>query len=243
MGGQLLMVFPEKQTIFVTTADTQGIAGGNQLIYDAFYRNLYDNIQETPSSGASSFGCRGNAAQQALIQRLDSLAIAPLSPYADGSSWGQDVDPLRCFDGNSYRIVDTFFCPCTPKREYVSGFTNFSFIFSKTQKGLIQFTFNQWDYTLSFGLGKMETGIFPIYDLAYAASGAWLDAHTLYVRFHIIDRYVGSVHIQFYFGENDVTIFMKKVEESCFAEFNGHFYGIKEKNEETIWNRSNHFVK
>jgi hypothetical protein len=218
------MVFPEKQTIFVTTADTQGIAGGNQLIYDAFYRNLYGNIQETHSSG--DLGCHGKAAQQALIQRLASLAIAPLSPYADGSSWGQDAARLRRFSGNSYRIVDTSCSRSVPKRDVVSGFTYFSFNFTESGEGLIQFALDWRDYTLSFGFGKMESGMFPVYDLAYTASGAWLDEHTLYVRFHIIDRYVGSVHMQFYFGENDITIFMKKVEESCFTEFNGHLYGI-----------------
>jgi CubicO group peptidase (beta-lactamase class C family) len=229
MGGQLLMVFPEKQTIFVTTADTQGIAGGNQLIYDAFYRHLYDNIKAAPAACSGSFGCHDNAAQQTLIHRLASLAIAPLSPYADGISWVQDTARLRRFSGSSYRIVDTSCNRSVPKRDVVSGFTYFSFIFTESGKGLIQFTLDQQDYTLSFGFGKMERGMFPVYDLAYTASGAWLDEHTLYVRFHIIDRYVGSVHMQFYFGENDITIFMKKVEESCFAEFNGHFYGIKEK--------------
>jgi hypothetical protein len=147
-------------------------------------------------------------------KRLSELAIAPLSPYMDRKKW--DVLPA-CADwegAQTYRIV--------------SGFTYFSFLFDEKGSGTIRFGLDQKDCELRFGVGKMETGIFPVYDLAYAASGAWLDEHTLYVRFHIIDRYVGSVHMQFYFGDNDVTIFMKKVEESCFWEFNGHFYGIKE---------------
>jgi hypothetical protein len=180
---------------------------------------------QAAASGVARF--HAPAAQQALQKRLASLAIAPLSPYADVSSWVQNTDSLRRYDGNSYRIVDATCNPSIPRNENVSGFTYFSFTFTESQKGLIQFTLDHRDYTLSFGFGKMETGIFPVYDLAYAASGAWLDTQTLYVRFHIIDRYVGSVHMQFYFGENDITIFMKKVEESCFTEFNGHLYGIK----------------
>ena len=37
MGGQLVIVLPQINLIAVTTADTQGIQGGNQNIYDAFY--------------------------------------------------------------------------------------------------------------------------------------------------------------------------------------------------------------
>lgn len=78
---------------------------------------------------------------------------------------------------------------------------------------------------MSFAFGRLSEGIFPIYDLKYASSGVWLDENTLYLRFHIIDEYTGSVHMQFLFGENDLTVYLKKNEESCFEEFNGHFYG------------------
>lgn len=110
----------------------------------------------------------------------------------------------------------------------VSGFNYFSFIFENPGKGILRFGLNHKNYELYFGFGKMETGIFPIYNLAYAASGAWIDENTLYIRFHIIDKYVGSVHMQFYFGGNDISVYMKKIEESCFEEFSGHFYGMKE---------------
>jgi CubicO group peptidase (beta-lactamase class C family) len=220
MGGQLLMVFPEKKTIFITTADTQGIAGGNQVIYDAFYRRIYHNLGSNAPSTES--GNESTDAQRMFQKRLSELAIAPLSPYMDRKKW--DV-LTACADwegAQTYRIT------APSGSEIVSVFTYFSFLFDKNGSGTIRFGLDQKDCELRFGVGKMETGIFPVYDLAYAASGAWLDEHTLYVRFHIIDRYVGSVHMQFYFGDNDVTIFMKKVEESCFWEFNGHFYGIKE---------------
>jgi hypothetical protein len=215
MGGQFLMVFPEKQTIFITTADTQGIAGGNQLIYDAFYRRIYHNLGSHAPSPESD-------AQRIFQKRLSGLAIAPLSPFMDHKKWN-DAPVCADWEGEqTYRIT-------APSGAcIVSVFTYFSFLFDKNGGGTIRFGLDGKDCELHFGFGRMETGIFPIYDLAYAASGAWLDEHTLYVRFHIIDRYVGSVHMQFYFGNNDVTIFMKKVEESCFWEFNGHFYGIKE---------------
>lgn len=60
--------------------------------------------------------------------------------------------------------------------------------------------------------------------MRYAASGVWLRPDTLYVKAHIIDEYVGSVHFEFVFGDDDMTVFMKKQEESLFQEFSGHLY-------------------
>lgn len=40
MGGQLVIVLPDYDLICVTTADTQGIGGGNQQIYDALYEEV-----------------------------------------------------------------------------------------------------------------------------------------------------------------------------------------------------------
>ena len=75
----------------------------------------------------------------------------------------------------------------------------------------------------------MQTGTFPLYDQRYAASGAWLSDGTLYIMAHVIDAYVGSVHFQLSFGKDDLTVFMRKKEESLFQEFNGHLYCTVEK--------------
>ena len=64
MGGQLGISIPDENLLIVTTADTQGIAGGNQVIYDTLYRHLiqkecsYPDDKSTPnelSLFASSF--------------------------------------------------------------------------------------------------------------------------------------------------------------------------------------------
>lgn len=70
----------------------------------------------------------------------------------------------------------------------------------------------------------MQTGIFPIYDQQYAASGAWLFDGTLFIKAHIIDAYVGSVQFQLSFRGDELVVFMNKKEESLFHEFNGHLY-------------------
>lgn len=48
MGGQFIHYLPDYDLLFVTTADTQGLAGGNQLIYDALYDEILPFIQADP---------------------------------------------------------------------------------------------------------------------------------------------------------------------------------------------------
>ena len=48
MGGQLIIFLPDYNLICVTTADTQGIGGGNQLIYDALYDEILPFIRKEP---------------------------------------------------------------------------------------------------------------------------------------------------------------------------------------------------
>ena len=49
-----------------------------------------------------------------------------------------------------------------------------------------------------------------------------------YIRVHLLDTSVGSIHIQAVFGESDVTIFLRKQEETLFGEFSGHLYGTRQ---------------
>lgn len=56
MGGQYAVYYPDKNILFITTADTQGRAGGTQLIYDAFYQEIYDKIDAlNPSVSLDTF--------------------------------------------------------------------------------------------------------------------------------------------------------------------------------------------
>ena len=54
MGGQLAIYYPDKDVILITTADTQGRQGGVQLIYDAFYEEVYSHIDACTYNGDNS---------------------------------------------------------------------------------------------------------------------------------------------------------------------------------------------
>lgn len=213
MGGQFIICIPKHDFICVTTADTQGMAGANQLIYDAVYEEILDKI-------TSDSLPEDKLAQDNLNLLLKNLSLAPLSG-----------------------AVHSPYCNVINHKEYIlsdnpHGFSKLSLDFPSActddscstkpnvSHGILHFTLRGNDYELHFGLHNMQYGIFPIYNMKYASSAEWLSADTLYIKAHIIDEYVGSVRFELTFGENDVTVFMKKIEESLFHEFNGHLYGI-----------------
>lgn len=198
MGGQLIIFLPDYDLICVTTADTQGIGGGNQYIYDALYEEILPFIQENPLP-------QDEKSHSELLKLLKNLQIVPLN--------GETASPMTAsISGITWNV-----------QENVMGFSQIRLDFSATT-GTLSFQLKGVTYSFDFGMGHLETGTFPVYDMRCATSGVWLRPDTLYVKAHIIDEYVGSVHFEFVFGNDDMTIFMKKQEESLFAEFNGHLY-------------------
>ena len=208
MGGQFIIFLPEYDLICVTTADTQGMAGGNQLIYDALYEEILPNISDTPLPEAP-------AAYEQLCQQLSTLAIAPLANTLPAMNYHK-------FSGKEYALFKN-------NNDFSKLFIKFIFDPSvhsdRPTKGTLYYTLHNQECELHFGFSHLELGIFPGYNMKYAASAEWISDNTLYIRAHIIDEYIGSVRFELTFGNNDVTVFMKKVEESLFAEYNGHLYG------------------
>lgn len=200
MGGQLIIFLPEYDLICITTADTQGIGGGNQMIYDALYDEILPFIEGNPLPQDEKSCCSLKTTLKNL--QIDSLA-------------GNTVSPMMAkVNDMAFQFADNRM-----------GFTDMRLEFSKNCRCTLIFTLHGESCSLSFGFGQLVTGDFPIYHQRYAASGVWTSENTLYVRFHIIDSFVGAVHFEICFGEGDVTVFMRKQEESLFAEFNGHLYG------------------
>lgn len=200
MGGQLIIFLPNYDLICVTTADTQGIGGGNQAIYDALYEEILPNISDTALPlHTGSYTEYQNVLNSLRIAPLDGAFSSPFMNDVSGITWHASENTM--------------------------GFGDIQLDFSSDQSlGTLSFALHNKRHSLQFGMGNLVTGIFPAYDMRYAASGVWLTPDTLYIKAHIIDEYVGSVHFQLAFGEEDLTLFMKKQEESLFHEFNGHLY-------------------
>ncbi|WP_429149839.1 serine hydrolase domain-containing protein [Anaerotaenia torta] len=201
MGGQLAICLPKQDLICVTTADTQGIQGGNQMIYHCLYEEILPYLSDTPLPADSS-------AQARLEEYLSRLCIQPLQ--------GGVSSPRRKeLHARSYHLA-----------ENPAGFTGLSLEFAPDgTEGVLLLTCRGEVLSLPFGFGRTVTGSFPIYSQRCASSGCWLSQDLLYIKSHIIDEAIGSVRFQLAFRENTVTVYMKKVEEHCFNEFTGYLHG------------------
>lgn len=203
MGGQLIIVLPDYDLICVTTADTQGIGGGNQQIYDALYEEILPYINEASAIRGENQTDYKQFISSRILHTPDGQTDSPLSEKISGRRF-------RISNSDSFSSMQIDF-------ETKGGHTS--------SVGRFAFEYQGLEYAIVFGMGKPETGTLPLYSFYYAASGVWLSDNTLYVKVNIIDSCVGSIHFQFSSQENRMVLFMRKQEESLLQEFTGHLVG------------------
>ncbi|MCD8326140.1 MAG: beta-lactamase family protein [Lachnospiraceae bacterium] len=195
MGGQLLIMQPQADLVCVTTADTQGYSGGNQFIYNAFYEEILDKLADIRKDCPDA-----SAAQASLAALTASLAIDPVAGAYQASMQHQVNGKIYEIEENSLGV-----------RKMSVSFDEFG--------GCLYFRIDGDTWEIPFGFGDCQEITFPIYQMCAASSGAWVGSDCLYIRCHICDTSVGSVHFQLHFSGNRVVIYMKKTEESLFNEF------------------------
>ena len=237
MGGQLGISLPSKNMLVMTTADTQGISGGNQVIYDAIYENLLGDGDDSACSSETE----GRRTKPSVVQDGDKkpsdAAYEDLLSYADTLR----IAPPRLPENYRYTVANKD-CKDIPKDakkadkttavslsykldSNKSGFDGL--IISLNEHGPSSISFKQGDtsHTVNFGIGFMCDGSFPIYNTPYTAGGMWSRGNVLYIKAHLIGECVGSLHFQLFFEPNEVTVFMRKIEETYYQEFEGHLQG------------------
>ena len=236
MGGQLGIQIPDKNMLIVTTADTQGIQGGNQIIYDSVYEYLYPYVKNDPISNISD---EHKSAYDDMKETAKNLAIAP--PHLPKSRkgdfiprfFGYDIKDSEDVQQNAKaagRNADNHFVRLKyALSENKSGFSSLTVNLSEDGYSSLRFRSPDGDsekkYDISFGIGKMCEGDFPIYGTHYTAGAIWLRENVLFIKVHLIGESVGSIRFEIYFEKDDVTVFMRKIEETYFKEFDGHLYG------------------
>ncbi len=213
LGGQLVVCLPKEDLILVTTADTQGCGGGNDFIYNCLYEEILPAL-DTPLS-------KEEEARTALLrQRLSSLRMAPVKircrALPDGTYNTSFLSAGACGGRINHKIFKL--------EENPQGFTDLSLSLSE-ENGVLSYTRNGASCRLSFALERCLPDTFPEYGMYCANSAMWLSPDTFYIKSHLLDTSVGSVQFELVFGEEDVTVFMKKTEETLFQEYAGHFYG------------------
>ncbi len=206
MGGQFIMFLPDYDFILVTTADTQGISGGNQIIYDALYDILLpvmaaEALPENPSAWAS------------LSHLLRHLSVSPLK---DRQNLGINSSKMTLINGKTFIL-----------KENSNQFESFCVALSPAQPetGLLTYKNAEGTHLVPFGFGHTEESLFSSQSFRCITSAVWLDTDTLHIKCQLIDTCVGWIQFMLVFGEHDVTIFMDKKVEYLFEEYIGHLYG------------------
>jgi CubicO group peptidase (beta-lactamase class C family) len=234
MGGQLAISLPSEKMLVMTTADTQGMQGGNQIIYDTIYKNLLGADAKELSD------------YDTLMSYADTLYIAPprlpdsyavsrkgfdpavMPEFVKGIADGLDANGGANSDASSTADNDASSGAFTLKYdldENSFGFTALNLTLSNDGECNLELTLNEKPCRISFGINKMQQGLFPIYDIPYTAGAIFTRDNVLYIRAHLIGECVGSVRFQLFFEEDEVTVFMLKIEETYFNEFDGHLQG------------------
>ena len=212
MGAQLTIMVPDKDLIFVCTADTQGYGAA----YDLIISNLFDTIVE--NLGDAPLG-EDKAAYASLAEYTSDMKLYHLVGAEDSKNKAE-------YNGQVYECL-----------ENNMGITKFSLHFAEDGKsGELRYTNAQGDKVLPFGMNCNLFGKFP--QLGYsndrggivttdgfmyndAVSAAWLQDNKLGIYVQIIDRYFGNCYMTFAFNKEYATVRMAKVAEDFLNEYTG----------------------
>ena len=201
MGGQLALYVPDKDIFMITTADAQGRQGGVQLIYDAFWDEIYSAIDSDSLP-------ENKKAHDELIKYCESRTVMNIT--------GSSTSSLECDITDKIYICDENECAVKSIQLNIDKTTHTGHLSIKNNAGI---------QVIDFGMCTNEYGIFPGYDLEYAASAAWRMEDYLLIKIQIIDSAVGNLYIGLSFKDSYITVMMRKTVEDLFNEYNGIFSG------------------
>ena len=210
MGGQLAFCFPERDLVFVTTADTQELGDRQYAAGHLFYDVVLPEIADEALSV-----CPEDA--RALAELTGRLRLQTAPGEADHAV-------RRAVEGRVYRMD-----------ENPLGWKWISFAFDKAKReGCLHYENARGEKEITFGFGEPVFGEFPETHYSgrrigeplgrgyrYAASAGWDAPGTLTVCCNIVDDYLGLVKMNFAFGGDCVTMYADKIAEWFLDDYAG----------------------
>lgn len=214
MGGQFAVCDPEKDFIFVITADNQGNVTANAAVHQALYHHIIENLGEPLP--------RNDEKYNELISYCSSRRLFALKNETE-------TEFVNELNGTTYYF-----------EENPMGIEKMCFNFNGG-KGSVTYTNRTGEKTLVFGIGYNEFGKFPeegysdmvaaTYEPNHfyecAASAAWVEEKKLRIKVQVIDKYFGNGAWTFGFKDNRVTLRMTKNAEAFMEEYEGTAVGTK----------------
>ncbi len=189
IGGQLAAAYPDKNIVFVTTADIFGIPGGTDIIFDLFYHYIYDTASALP---------------------------LPPSPDANnelsGITQGLSLPVLSKTEPPKELVNKTFMLP--PNKYNIN---NVKIVKSNTYK--LTFIWNKGNFELPFDFGKNAPSFFPYYNCKCLTSASAPSTSSIIIKTLITDEEIGSITFFIEFKNNTGAFVIRKTLPSGFEEF------------------------
>jgi CubicO group peptidase (beta-lactamase class C family) len=162
MGGQLVVVIPEKDVVFACTANTLIYKDGQQMILDSFWENIYPVISNTALA-------EDKTTYSELIERLNKLTL--VLPEGEGHSYTADMLKGRTInlDENSlgYNACEFTFAGDFSKLTLCKGETKVS---------------------LNFGMNKWIEDSEPFFGLKCTSAATWVDEKTIILNIQLFEE-------------------------------------------------------
>lgn len=196
MGDQLLLCYPKQDMIFVITADTQGMAGGTDIIYKLVESEIFPYLTD------------GKAEQKPEDSRQLKEKIRHLTVPLVTAGTKKGVPAV--INGRMFPL-----CPNT------GGFEHMGMKVEEGALGSLIYVRNGKKLDLPFGMGRLAESVFPEYGQKCVSSGAWIDGETFEILCWLVDETVASVSFKLHFGLSGLTVQMKKTEETRWNEYQG----------------------
>lgn len=199
MGGQYAILIPYKDMVVVTTADTQPLKEGNEIIRRAIW-----DIVESASDKAVS---RDDASYHALQRKLQSLSVPILASEIRPKLSGPHEFKI-CNNNTGFEMITYNFY-----RNFVD----------------IKLKYRDCEYVFRAGDEYLAKSDFPASKSTPCyASSAWLSDGTFSVLAYLSGPEMGTISIQSAFSEDAVTVLMHLYGEVSFTGFEGVFTGIEQ---------------
>ncbi|WP_313257329.1 hypothetical protein, partial [Lacrimispora sp.] len=107
------------------------------------------------------------------------------------------------------------------------GFSRLSLSFGPAE-GALALSGPDSAFHIPFSFHTQTISILEEYKQRIAVQGMWAGPDTLYLPVQIAGECVGSIHFLLRLSDERVTVWMKKIEETYFHEFQGFLEGVKE---------------
>ncbi len=111
--------------------------------------------------------------------------------------------------------------------DHQKGFEKLSLSFDQSE-GILTLSGSEKHFSIPFSFEEPKVSIIQGYEQRIAVKAVWADSDSLYLPVQIVGECVGSIHIMLRLSDEKITVWMRKIEETYFAEFQGFLEGEKE---------------